>query len=439
MLTALAIVGVVVAVIWNALFVTAEYSLVSARRGHLDELAEHGDPRARRAIELLDEPFAFFSAVQLGVSVSSLGLGAIGTPLVAGALEGPVGGWMRDSLAALISILVAFILMTTVHVVLGEVVPRTFGLARSERAALALTPALSFFTHLARPWLALLGGLARSTAAGIGLRLEHGLALVHTEDDLKLMVSHSTDEGVLERDEHEMLTNVFDFADTEVDEVMVPRPDIVALPLSLTPTEALNAIFDQPFTRYPVYGEDLDDIRGILHLRRLIVAVQNGGRDRPDLTEILQPATRVPETKRLGVLLAELRRSKAHMAIVFDEYGSTAGVVTLEDLLEEIVGEIADEFDRPEGGVLRLARDQIRIEGSFPIFEFNERFRLELPSEDYNTVGGFVFGELGREPQPGDSVEAMGFRFLVHDTDGPRITSLDVDLRSGSSAEPSPK
>jgi CBS domain containing-hemolysin-like protein len=223
-----------------------------------------------------------------------------------------------------------------------------------------------------------------------------------------------------------------------VDEVMVPRPDIVALPLSLTPSEALAAILDQPFTRYPVYGEDLDDLRGILHLRRLIVAVQNGGRDRPDLQEIIRPAYRVPETKRLGVLLAELRRTHAHMAIVFDEYGSTAGVVTLEDLLEEIVGEIDDEFDRPEDGILRLTRDRIRIAGGFPIFDFNDRFGFDLPSEDYNTVGGIVFGELGREPQPGDVVDAFGVRFSVHGTDGPRITSLDVDLRTpgGVPAEP---
>jgi CBS domain containing-hemolysin-like protein len=233
---------------------------------------------------------------------------------------------------------------------------------------------------------------------------------------------------VLEAEEQEMIDKVFDFADTEVEDVMIPRPDVTALPVSLTPQQALAQVLEHPFTRYPVYGEELDDIVGVLHVRTLFGATHNGAANAPDLRELVRPAHLVPETKRLGKLLGEFRRTNSHMAIVIDEYGSVAGIVTLEDLLEEIVGEIADEFDLPDVSVLRLGRDRVRLEGSFPIEEFNERFGRALPDEAYHTVGGFVFGELGRAPAPGDTVELDHTRFVVADVDGPRILHVDVTL-----------
>jgi CBS domain containing-hemolysin-like protein len=225
-----------------------------------------------------------------------------------------------------------------------------------------------------------------------------------------------------------MIGKVFDFADTVVRQVMVPRPDVVMLPIGLTPRQAMEQVLQHPYTRYPVYDGDVDDIVGILHVRTLFGASQNGDADNGDLRDLIRPAHTVPETKRLADLLGEFRRTKSHMAIVVDEYGSLAGIVTLEDLIEEIVGDIADEFDLPETAILRLGRDRLRIEGSFPIEDFNERFGRDLPTDDYNSIGGFVFGQLGRAPQPGDVVVYNNTRFEVVAVDGTRILQVDVTL-----------
>ena len=193
-----------------------------------------------------------------------------------------------------------------------------------------------------------------------------------------------------------MLYKVFDFADKEVSDVMVPRPEVVAISIELPADEALKAVLESPFTRYPVYRESLDDIVGVLHIRDLIEAMHDRGLGSVDVGSIVRPAYMVPETKDLGALLAEFRRTNQHLAIVIDEYGSMEGIVTLEDLLEEIVGEIEDEFDLPDETVERIDEDTIRIDGTFTIDDFNEQFHCDLPDEDFHTVAGFVFGLLGR-------------------------------------------
>ena len=203
-----------------------------------------------------------------------------------------------------------------------------------------------------------------------------------------------------------MLYKVFDFADKEVSDVMVPRPEVVAISIALPAEEALKAVLESPYTRYPVYRESLDDIVGVLHIRDLIEAMHDRGIAAVDLESLVRPAYMVPETKDLGALLTEFRRTNQHLAVVIDEYGSMEGIVTLEDLLEEIVGEIEDEFDLPDETVERIDDDTIRIDGTFPIDDFNERFDCDLPHEDYHTVAGFVFGLLGRGAEPGDEVDA---------------------------------
>jgi len=226
-----------------------------------------------------------------------------------------------------------------------------------------------------------------------------------------------------------MLYKVFDFADKEVSAVMVPRPEVVALSVELPPEEALAAVIESPYTRYPVYRGSLDDVVGVLHVRDLFAALHDRGIDGVDVRALLRPAIMVPETKRLDELLSDFRATSNHMAIVVDEYGSLAGLATLEDLLEEIVGEIGDEFDVPEAGIRRLGVGRMRLGGSFPIEEFNVRFGTSLPDEDYHSVGGFVFGELGRAPKVGDSVKSDGVRFEVSGVDGPRIVEVDVTLK----------
>src|ERR671929_902527 len=223
-----------------------------------------------------------------------------------------------------------------------------------------------------------------------------------------------------------MLYRVFDFADKDVADVMVPRPEVVALSVDLPTDEALQAVIESPYTRYPVYRETLDDIIGILHVRNLFSALNDQGFANVRIEELLRPAYMVPETKDLAALLADFRRENFHMAVVVDEYGTTAGIVTLEDLLEEIVGEIEDEFDLPDESVEHVDDKTIRIDGTFPIDDFNEQFERELPAEDYHTVAGFVFGLLGRQPEVGDDISHDGLRFDVLEVEGSRINKLAV-------------
>jgi putative hemolysin len=210
---------------------------------------------------------------------------------------------------------------------------------------------------------------------------------------------------------------------------MVPRPEVVAISIALPPEEALKAVLDSPYTRYPVYRESLDDIVGVLHIRDLIVAMHDHGIADVDLASLVRPAYMVPETKDLGALLTEFRRTNQHMAVVIDEYGSMEGIVTLEDLLEEIVGEIEDEFDLPDETVERIDDDTIRIDGTFPIDDFNERFECDLPQDDYHTIAGFVFGQLGRAAEPGDVVKHDGLVFTVESVEGQRIDKLIVKFQ----------
>jgi putative hemolysin len=251
----------------------------------------------------------------------------------------------------------------------------------------------------------------------------------YSEAELKMLLSRSREEGEIEPQEQEMLYKVFDFADKEVSDVMVPRPEVVALSVDLPPEEALAAVIESPYTRYPVYRGSIDEIVGVLHVRDLFSAMNDRGLNAVRLDQILRPAHIVPETKDLAALLAEFRRTNQHMAIVVDEYGELEGIVTLEDLLEEIVGEIEDEFDLPDESIERLEDGRMRVHGTFPIDDFNEQFHRSLPIEDYHTIGGFVFGLLGRQPEPGDEVEFDGCKLKVLEVEGSRIERLEVEMR----------
>jgi putative hemolysin len=243
-----------------------------------------------------------------------------------------------------------------------------------------------------------------------------------------MLLSRSSEQGEIEHEEQQMIDKVFVFGDKDVADVMVPRPEVVAVSAELPPEDALAAVLDSPYTRYPVYRESLDDIVGVLHVRDLFTAVHDRGLAAVRLEEIVRPAYIVPETKDLASLLQEFRKTNNHFAVVGDEYGGMAGICTLEDLLEEIVGEIEDEFDVPEVQIEQVDDDTYRIDGMFPIDEFNERFGTELPDDDFHTLAGFVFGQLGRAPQPGDDTEYDGMRFDVLEVDGNRIEKIVVNF-----------
>ena len=425
----IALIFVIIA--WNAFFVSAEYAFVAVRRTRIDELVEEGSKSAKRVRRLLDDPARFISAFQVAITLSSLALGAVGEPAVSRLFEELFGniGMLGDGAVVVISVILAFAIISALHVVLGEIVPKTLTLSRAESVALTVVLPVTIFMWLFWPFIWVLRGMSEALIRLMGLESPSEMRLVHSEEELKLLISASHEEGVLEAEERQLLYKVFDFAETEARQVMVPRPDVVALQVDLTPDEAIEQTLNAPYTRYPVYRETLDDLVGVVHIRHLFGARLQQS-DATTLEAFVRPVPIVPETKKLDELLAEFRRTNTHMAIVVDEYGSTVGIATLEDVLEEIVGEINDEFDLPDRELIRLAPDRIRIEASFPIEDFNERFGGDLPDEDYTSIGGFLFGELGRPARPGDVVSHRNFRFTVREVDGPRIRVVDVELKA---------
>jgi CBS domain containing-hemolysin-like protein len=417
---ALQLLGVAALILLNGYFVAAEYGLVTARRTRMQELAQQGNRSARAVLRIVNDPPRFIAAMQLGVTATSLGIGALGEHALAKALDPLV--------ASAVAVALAFLVITFFHVVIGELVPKGVALGYSERTALAVSSPVRGFFVVFKPLIWVLQRSSEAILRALGLQPPGGEMEVYSEAELKMLLSRSREEGQIEQQEQEMLYKVFDFADKEVSAVMVPRPEVVALSVEMPPEEALAAVIESPYTRYPVYRGSIDEIVGILHVRDLFSALNDRGLQAVKLDQVLRPVHIVPETKDLAALLAEFRRTNQHMAIVVDEYGELEGIVTLEDLLEEIVGEIEDEFDLPDESVERLPDGRMRIDGTFPIDDFNEQFKRSLPDEDFHTVGGFVFGTLGRAPEAGDEVEFDGCRFKVLEVEGSRIERLEVQL-----------
>jgi putative hemolysin len=416
----LLLLAVAALVLLNAFFVAAEYGLVTVRRTRIRELAEQGNRSAREVRRIVAEPPRFIAAMQLGVTLTSLAIGALGEPVLRRAFD----PWM----ATLLAIILAFFIITFFHVVFGELVPKGVALSYSERTALAVSTPVRGFFLLFWPLIWVLQHTTEAVLRAVHIRPPGAEGEVHSEAELKMLLDSSQAHGEIEPEEQEMVTKVFDFADKEVDEVMVPRPEVVAISIDLPPEESLAAMMDSPYTRYPVYRGSLDEIVGVLHVRDLFSALMDHGIAGVNIEKILRQPFVVPETKNLGELLADFRSTNQHMAIVVDEYGAMQGLVTLEDLLEEIVGEIEDEFDLPDESVVQLGERTWRIAGTLTLDEFNEKFGTALQSEDYHTMAGFVFGQLGRAPEPGDEVEYEGMHFRVDEVEGSRILRLTVTL-----------
>jgi CBS domain containing-hemolysin-like protein len=408
-------------ILLNAFFVAAEYGLVTSRRTRIMELEHQGDRRARAVLRITGDPPRFISAMQLGVTMTSLGIGALGEQVLAHHFE--------TVMATFLAVVVALVIVTYLHVVLGELVPKGIALGHPERTALWVSAPVRGFFVLFKPFVWLLQESTELLLRGLGLEPPGAEHEAHSEAEIRMLLSSSAEQGEIEHEEQEMLYKVFDFADKEVSDVMVPRPEVVAISIALPAEQALQAVLESPYTRYPVYRESLDDIVGVLHIRDLIEAMHDRGIVSVDVESLVRAAYMVPETKDLGALLTEFRRTNQHMAIVIDEYGSMEGIVTLEDLLEEIVGEIEDEFDLPDETIERIDDDTIRIDGTFPIDDFNEQFESSLPHEDYHTMAGFVFGELGRAAEPGDEIDHDGLVFRVESVEGQRIDRITVTFK----------
>lgn len=423
MLGLLAVFGLVFA---NALFVAAEFSLVSARRTRLEEMSNAGNRKARLALRAIQSIDRTISTSQLGITLTSLGLGWVGEPAIASLLQDLFGGIpvpVRQVTVHGVAVALAFTLITVLHIVLGELVPKSLALTNPERISTYLVVPLTAFSWIMAWPVRLLKALSNGILRLFRISPATTRERVHSVEEIRMLVEQSEEHGNLPEENARMLEGVFEFSEKTAEEVMTPRTEIVALQADATVEAGADLAAESKKSRYPVYQESLDEITGIVHTKDLLVAV----RQRPGalVKEFMRAPLFVPGTKEVEDVLVDMKRQKTHMAVVLDEYGGTAGVVTMEDLLEEIVGPIVDEFDAAE----RVDSPATTVlDGSLPISEFNRDYDEELSDADYTTIGGWVFGQLGRLPKPGDRASAGKHTLEVVEMDGRRVASVRVVL-----------
>ena len=419
----LGLLAVIILVLANAFFVAAEFALVGARRTRLDEMVRAGDRKARlarRAVQSLDR---YISATQLGITLASLGLGWIGEPALAGLIQNGFS-WLPGSLATIathgVASAIAFMIITVLHIILGELVPKAISLLYPEVVSTWLAAPLMGFAWVMAGPIAVLNGTANRLLRVLRIDPPGEHERLHSPEEIRMLVEQSTEGGSLGGQDARLLEGVFEFSEKTAQEVMTPRTQMAALDADLTVEAAADQVAITGRSRYPAYTDSLDEIIGVVHAKDILGAL----RSRPGQTirTILRPPLFVPGTREVEDVLADMKRLKTHLAIVLDEYGGTAGLVTMEDLLEEIVGPIYDEHDpQDRAGPTDGAP---RIDGSMPISEFNSQFDAALDDTDYTTIGGYIFGQLGRLPRVGDRITVGPWTFEVVEMEGRRVKAV---------------
>jgi CBS domain containing-hemolysin-like protein len=424
----LLLLGVAVLVAANGFFVASEFALVRARQSRLEQLRDEGKRGALLALEQVDRIDEYLSACQLGITMASLGIGFLGEPAIASLLEEPLGGVFSHGVAVAIAIAFAYFVTTSLHITVGEQVPKIYSIFHAEGTARRVARPLYFFRAVFKPLIWLL-----NTASNWMLRLvgvdprSAEFEEVTSSDDLKLLIVQSAQGGKIDPGEAGMLSGVFHLHEQQSRQVMTPIPAVVTVDVSESVETALKRCVDSGHTRLVVTESDnTDRIKGIVHANSLARKLMNDGPD-ASVEGSVKDALIVPETKPLDDLLADLQRERASMAVVVDEYGRTAGIVTVEDIIEEVVGEIADETDPAVAGIRRLANGDWWVRGHVPIMDLAD-YGLDLPvdSEAFNSVGGFVFGELGRLPKRGDMVRVNGYSLRVESVRENRIEAVRI-------------
>ena len=416
----LTLIAILFLLITSAFFAMAETAFVRMNRIRAMTLEEEGRRGAKRLVALLEQPETALNLVLLFLLICQLTAGTLVGVLV----EGRFGGY---------GVLIGTVVEVLAFFVIAEVAPKTYAVQHTDRAALRLAPLLWAITHFPplRALSRLLIGVANVIIPGKGLKK----GPYTTEEDIRTMADVAAEEMVIEREERRLIHSIFEFGDTVVREVMVPRPDMIGVEADATVDEALEKAINAGYSRLPAYGEGPDDILGLVYLKDIIRRTRESDGAQGTLRELVRPAVFVPEQKKVAELLREMQQDKFHMAVVVDEYGGTAGLVTLEDLLEEIVGEIVDEYDVEAPKVERLPDGGLRVAGGTPIDEVNELLEIELPETDWDTVGGLIFNLLGHVPVEGESVEFQGFEFRAERVVGRRILIVRITPKESEPAE----
>ena len=422
------LVVIILLTLLEGFFVAGEIALVSIRRSRVEQLVDEGRPGARRVRRLLDEPGRFLAVSQLGLTVIGFFASAYAAVSLVSYLADALRSLGMDSgTADGLALIIVTVTLALFTIVFAELVPKTLALANAERFAIALSLPIEFLARALSPLIRLLTGITSAIAGIFGARATAEAQI--TAEELRLIVERGGEQGVLEAEEEQMINAVIELGSRRVHEVMIPRIDIAAMPVTATFDEAISTFVEEGHSRVPVYEETVDEIVGILYAKDLLPFLRSASGPRAELRTLLRSPVYIPESMTVDDLLHEFQRRKVHIAIVLDEYGGTAGLVTIEDLLEEIVGEIQDEYDTEEPMVVRLSDEEARVDGRASIDELSELFdsNIEFEDEDeYDTVGGLIYHRIGGIPSPGDRVELDGLTLTVESTDGRRVGKVLV-------------
>jgi CBS domain containing-hemolysin-like protein len=429
-MTVLLLLAVVVLVLLNGFFVAAEFALVRVRRSRVEEGVDEGKRGARLAARQLDDLSRYLAACQLGITFTSLGIGFLGEPAVASIFENLLGEELPHGVTLAISIFLAYLITTSLHITIGEQVPKIYAINRADRVAFWVARPLHLFTQVFSPFIHVLNAASNSMLRLIGIKATNEYEEGGSPQELKVLIAQSLTGGQLDPGEASMLTGVFHLHEQQARQVMTPAPAVVTVDLSENVETALRRCVSSGHTRLVVTeDENHDRVKGIVHANSLAqLLLTEGPESRID--DLVREAPIVPETKPLDDLLADLQRQRSSLAVVIDEYGRTAGIVTVEDIIEEVVGEIDDETDPLGGAVRRLANGDWFVRGHVAITDLVD-YGLELPvdSDAYNSVGGFVFGELGRLPKRGDTITHNGYSIRVESVRENRIEAVRIRER----------
>ena len=418
-------------VVLNGFFVAAEFSLVKVRKTRLAELEENGSKRASVALDVTSKLDAYLSACQLGITLASLGLGWLGEPAIASLLEplfSNTVGW-SPVYTHTVALIIAFLIITFLHIVLGELVPKSLAIQSAEKTALGTAGMLKLFYRIFYPAIFLLNGLANSILRLFGMAPANEADLAHTEEELRMLVDASERHGFLDKMESTLLDNVFEFSDRIAGEVMVPRQDMVCLYIQDTIDEALNVIKEYGHTRYPLCDDDKDNVIGMIHVRDMISIKDNRV---IEISQLKRDILIVPEGVPISHLVQKMRSQRTHMAVVADEFGGTAGLVTIEDLLEELVGEIYDEFDREQPHVKKINETDYEVNGRVLLEDISEILGIDIDEEGITTIGGYIFTQISRKPRTGDEVSCDGYVFQASEVVGSRILKVKIIKKTQS-------
>jgi putative hemolysin len=442
--TLLGLAAVFLLVFMNGFFVAAEFALVGARRTRITQLAEEGSAGAKvaqKAIEHLDN---YIAATQLGITLASLALGWVGEPAIAHLFE-PIARLLFSEEAAsavfhTVSVIIAFSLVTLLHIVLGELVPKSIALQRPESTAIIVSRPVTWFAHFFSPVIHLMNGLGNSITRALGFQPESGHSAVHSPDELEMLVHSSREAGLLQESEERLLRRVFDFSDIRVDEIMQPRVEVSAIALDEPLPDVIKQLRDNHHSRYPVYDDTIDNVVGVLLTKDLFEALVrqpevlvNGGTNF-NLRAILRKPLFVPESLSVDKLLERMQQKKMHLAIVIDEYGGMAGVATMEDIIEQLVGEVQDEFDAETAPILPKGNETL-VDGLVSLTELIDQFGEPEEEPESTTIGGYVAEQLNRIPAVGDQVRYGDYDVVVTEMDGMRVVKVRMVRRQPNPVE----